>query len=208
MTSSSPPARSASSSSDRADLLRAIVRTPWCAPWQEHTELHAMALALLLSKPRTCLKVHHYPGRLPLGGTVAPEPHVRATPSQGLDIGTLWAGVLIHVGTQRRRPESSHPHASTQSRVRSLINAGMVLLSWRCGRDHRRDLGRAMPGHQAALAMLMPGQLAGAEPAEPTVSRRQVPPSASVGRSRLDGGMVVGRHHATSGAWRVRPEAW
>src|SRR5512132_1668552 len=65
MTSRSPPARSAPSRSAMADLSRAIVRTPWCEPWQEHTELHAMALALLLSKPRTCPQIHHFPGRLP-----------------------------------------------------------------------------------------------------------------------------------------------
>src|SRR4029453_12378854 len=40
-------------------------RTPWCAPWSDHPELHAMALALLLSKQGPVLKAHHYLGRLP-----------------------------------------------------------------------------------------------------------------------------------------------
>src|SRR4030095_12698069 len=43
MTSRSPPARSASSRSAMADWARGIVRTAWCEPWREHTELHAMA---------------------------------------------------------------------------------------------------------------------------------------------------------------------
>jgi hypothetical protein len=39
--------------------------SPWCAPWQGHTELHAMALALLLSRARTSPRVHHFLGHLP-----------------------------------------------------------------------------------------------------------------------------------------------
>jgi hypothetical protein len=92
MTSRSPPARSASSSSDRADLLRAIVRTDWCEPWQEHTELHAMALALLLSKPRTC------PQSPPPGGTPTSDDR-SASPLAGPS-----ALVMLLGGVERPRP--------------------------------------------------------------------------------------------------------
>jgi hypothetical protein len=34
--------------------------SPWCEPWQERTELHAMALALLLTGRNPAVKVHHY----------------------------------------------------------------------------------------------------------------------------------------------------
>src|SRR5215216_5565030 len=44
--------------SSRAIVANSLV----CEPWREHTELHAMALALLLSRARTCPQSPPLPG--------------------------------------------------------------------------------------------------------------------------------------------------
>jgi hypothetical protein len=106
---------------------------PWCGAWQGHTELHAIALALLLSQ-KPCLKVHHYLGRLLANG----EEHSRGCDqrhtSAVTSVTSLW---LVWVDTPLQGIQG-RGIVSTQTVVRlaacMLIAVSLAACGFR-GRD-------------------------------------------------------------------------